>query len=387
VVRREGELTLHELCAYILSGNKGEDSLRGIRGLSFRDGNGTVVANPDRELIENLDTLPEIDYSLVELKKYAEPVYKNPYVMRYPCVGIITSRGCPGRCIFCTVKAVWGKTWRAKSIKKAVDEIELLNTKYGIRELSFLDDTVSLDKTRWGGICDEIIKRGLDIKWTTPNGIAYWTLDKFLLKKMKAAGCCRLTFGIESANEEIREFIGKPYSLSQVKELINFANKIGMWTICTNIIGFPYETKKQIMDTINFAKYSGTDFATFFFLSPHLTSDVYSYFRKENLLNFDYVFTNQNSEEQDYDAVYAALIEGGFPTKYFSADELKKMQINAYRSFIIYRAITYLVFLPLIRKMHSAEDVAYTAKLLFHGLKILSRNFCNKTTKSLLYKQ
>lgn len=381
IVRQEGEITFYELCKAILSES---NNFKDIRGLSFKDNNGDIIHNQGRELIKNLDELPPVDYSLIEVKKYVDSV-SNDYIMRSPSMGIITSRGCPCRCVFCTVKAVWGRTWRGKSVSRVIGEIESLYNNYGIREFSFLDDSVSLDKERWNKICDEIIRRKIDIKWTTPNGIAHWTLDKPTLKKMKQAGCYRITFGIESGSEETRKFIGKPYSLSQAKDLIRYANRIGMWTICTNIIGFPYETKEAINETIKFAKKSDTDFATFYLLAPNYASDVYSYFEKEGLFNFNLAFTNDNFNEQEYDAAIRILNDGGFPTKHFTADELKKIQIKAYRSFIIHRALSYLTILPLLKKVRSGEDLRYTLKLLFKGFTILLRSFYKKTTKSLLH--
>ena len=234
-------------------------------------------------------------------------------------------------------------------------------------------------------MCDEIINRKLNIKWTTPNGIAHWTLDKPLLKKMKTAGCYRVTFGIESGNIETREFLGKPYSLSQAKEMIQYANKIGMWTICTNILGFPYETKKSMDDTIRFAKKSGTDFATFYLLAPLVTSDVYGYFKKEGLLNFDFIFNDNVFDEEKYDEMNKIVNDGGVPTKYLTPEEIKKIQIKAYKSFIIYRTITFLNPLRLFRKVQSIEDLRYTSRLLYTGLKILFKSFYKKTTKALLY--
>ena len=260
VVRGEGEITFYELCNEILSG---ETNFSNINGLTYKGSSGNIIKTKDRELVKDLDVLP-YDYSIVDVKRYANVAYTSPFLMRYPVIGITSSRGCPGNCVYCTVKTVWGKTWRAKSAKKTVDEIEFLYTKYGIKEFHFLDDTASLDKKRWSKICDEIIDRKLDIKWSTPNGIAHWTLDKAILLKMKKAGCYRVTFGIESGNTPTRKFIGKPYPLSQAKEMIQSANNIGMWTICTNILGFPYETREAMEDTIKFAKTSGTDFATFY---------------------------------------------------------------------------------------------------------------------------
>ena len=113
-------------------------------------------------------------------------------------------------------------------------------------------------------ICDAIIDRKIDIRWTPPNGIAIWTLDRELLKKIKRSGCYRLTFGIESGNPETQKFIGKKLDRERVKEVIRNANSLGLWTLCTFIIGFPYETREAIYDTIDFAIDSGTDLALFY---------------------------------------------------------------------------------------------------------------------------
>lgn len=390
VVRGEGEITFHELCAAILGGKGVTD----IKGVSYRAENGAPVRAEDRPLIKNLEELPLPDYSLLDVKKYANPMNKSPYVMRYPLVGIMTSRGCPGKCVFCTVKAVWGRSWRARSAEKTVDEIEALVKNYGIREISFLDDSVSVNKQRWHGICAEIIRRKLDVKWTTPNGIAYWTLDDETLDLMKKAGCYRITFGIESANEETKKFIGKPYPLSHAKELIRHANKIGLWTICTNILGFPYETKEAMQDTVNFAKTSGTDFAAFYLLAPHLTSDVYGYFRDEGLLDYDMVFSDNWMDDEKYEKMFRSLYVGGFPTKYMTAEELKKVQLKAYREFMLHRAVSYLLNpLKLIRKMYSLESFFYVLKLIGAGFAIVTRSmlsagkFSKQSIFSVFYKR
>ena len=165
-----------------------------------------------------------------------------------------------------------------------VDELEHLAQAYGIREVHFLDDNISLDKKRMADMCDAIIERKIDIRWTPPNGIAIWTLDRELLKKIKRSGCYRLTFGIESGNPETQEFIGKKLDRGQVKEVIRNANSIGLWTLCTFIIGFPYETREAIQDTVECAIDSGTDLALFYRLGLWPGIPVYEVFRKEGLL-------------------------------------------------------------------------------------------------------
>lgn len=381
VVLGEGEVTFYELCKQILSG---KNTLEEINGISFRkDGNN--VATEKRELISNLDILPALDYSFIDIERYLDDTKVSPFLMRYPSFDVISSRGCPGQCVFCTVKNVWGRTWRGKSAERFVDEIESLNKKYGIREFAIMDDSASVDKKRWIKICDEIIKRNLDIKWTTPNGIAHWTLDKDIIKKMKDAGCYRVTFGIESGNLDTRRFIGKPYNLEQARELINYANKIGMWTICTNIIGFPCETESAIKDTVNFAKSSGTDFATFYLLCPDMTSDVYPYFKKEGLLDFDSIFDSEVLDEDRFEEMERALSEEGVDTKFFKKEQLRKIQMQAYRNFIIHRGLSFMFTLRLIRKIRSLEDFYCAVRFLMTGCKIFINSFLKSNTHAMLY--
>jgi len=386
VVIGEGEKTFLELCQAILNKKK---NFHRIKGIAFNQ-QGKIIKTPPRELIADLDEIPFPDRDLINFKKYLAKESDTPYLMRYPAAGLITSRGCPGRCVYCTVKAVWGRTWRGRSSQNVVDEIELLMKRYGIREISFLDDSASVNKKRWQAICEEIIKRKVDVKWTTPNGIAHWTLDKPTLIKMSQAGCYRITFGIESGNPQTRKFLGKPYPLSQAKKMIGYANQLGMWTICTNIIGFPYEKMKSIRDTIEFAKKSGTDFATFYLLIPQPTSDVYQYFRKEGFLNFDHFFKDLNLDGEEFERINYILNETGADTEYFKKEELKEIQKKAYREFIIYRALIYL-FHPrqIFNKVNSGEDLGYVLKLIREGLKIMIRtiNPFRTKTKDFLYKK
>ncbi len=370
VVIGEGEQTFLELCRDLLAKRR---NWRRIKGLAFNQ-KGKIIKTPPRGMIANLDEIPFPAREAIDFKKYLVGKEETPYLMRYPAAGVITSRGCPGNCVYCTVKAVWGRTWRGRSPENVVDEIEHLIQKYGVKEVSFFDDSASVNKKRWRAICDEMIKRKVEIKWSTPNGIAHWTLDKPLLKKMYQAGCYRVTFGIESGNPQTRKFLGKPYLLSQAKKIIRDANKLGMWTICTNIIGFPYEKMNSIRDTINFAKKSGTDFATFYLLIPQPTADVYQYFRKEGLLNFDRFFEDLKVDSEEFERVNYILNETGADTVYFKKEELREIQKKAYREFILHRGLTY-VFNPrrILQKIRSFEDLRYVLKLLSHGLKIILR--------------
>jgi len=382
VVMGEGEETFLELCRKILD----KQDFSEVKGIAFRSGEGLAVKTQARPFMPDLDKIPFPAYDLVDFKRYFTK--RHVFSMRYPATGIITSRGCPGECVYCTVRAVWGRSWRGRTAKNVADEIELLKNNYGIKEFSVLDDSASVDKKRWVAICDEIIRRRLDIKWTTPNGIAHWTLTKDVIAKMRRAGCYRLTFGIESGNAQTRKFLGKPYDLRQATELILYANRIGMWTICTYIIGFPYEDMRSIQDTIDFSKRSGTDFACFYLLIPQPTSRVYDYFKKEGLLNFDKFFESNEFSEEEFEKINYILNETGCDTKFFKKEELSVLQKKAYRSFIMYRAFSFILHpWRMAWKIRSTEDLCYVLRLVFKGLEIFLRtlNPLNKKSSDYLY--
>ena len=266
----EGEETLWQLAT--------KNDLSKIKGIVYKDGK-KIIKNEPRELIKNLDDLPFPAWEDLELGKYG--LNGGSFNMRKPVFPLVSSRGCPGHCLYCSVNSVWQHKWRGRSAKNVVDEMELLINKYGAREFAFQDDSVSVDKIRLKEICKEIIERKIDIKWTTPNGIAHWTLTKDLLLLMKKAGCYRITFGIESGDKELRRWVGKPYSLEQAKDLTEYANKIGYWTLATNIVGFPYENKENLENTLNFAVKSDVDLAFFFRLGPRPGTPIYEIFLKE----------------------------------------------------------------------------------------------------------
>lgn len=351
-VKGEGEVTFLNLVKAL----EKKRSLVKVTGITYRLGR-KIIQNPPAQFIKNLDEIPFPARHLLPMDVYHNP---DDFVMRFPLTSMVTSRGCPGRCVYCSIHSIWGHTWRGRSAKNVVDEIEHLVKDFGIREIHFQDDSMSIDKRRMNEICDEVIGRRVDIKWTTPNGIAHWTLDKPLLKKMKKAGCYRVTFGFESGNPEMRRWVGKPYKLEQAKEITQFANRIGMWTIATNILGFPYETKAQMQDTINFAIDSDCDFALFFRLGPRWGTPIFEIFKKEGWLPKD--------ERKLYSESVAC------DTKYVKGKELYKIQSEAYSRFLRRRLISFLNPLRMIRKIHSTEDLVYILRMSRLPPKIIMDN-------------
>ena len=368
VVRGEGEVSFWEIIRAL---EEKRDYLT-IPGTVAREG-GNIINNPQRNYLKDLDSLPFPAYHLLPMEIYFKTAKDSPYLMHSRMSGIISSRGCPGDCCYCSIHSVWGHTWRGRSPGNIIDEMEFLMQNYGVKEFSFLDDSVACSKERMGRICDEIIKRKLKISWSTPNGISHWTLDEPLLDKMKASGCYRITFGIESGNLQTREFIGwkKNFSLEQAKKMTKYANKIGLWTISTFIIGFPHEDSNSINDTINFAIDSDTDFAAFFLLMPFPGTRVYDVFKVEEFLNFDDLLDPSiENRESQFAKLGAALAQKGCDTNYFSQNELQLFLNNAYAKFWKARFVSFLNPLRILRKINSSKEFKYALRIILVGIKL-----------------
>ncbi len=348
IVSGEGEITFLEIVKRL---EKGEN-IYSVDGTIIRKGNG-ILRNSDRAFIENLDSIPFPARHLLPMDMYLSVHKKSmEYRMRTPCTTMITSRGCPGHCVYCSIHCVWGRKWRARSPANIVDEIELLTNQYKIKEIHFLDDNISLNSGRLNDICDEIIKRKIDIKWTAPNGIAIWTLNEKLIEKMKKSGCYRLTFGLESGNSDTLNFIGKHYNYEHARTIIRHANKIGLWTISTFIIGFPLETISSITDTINRSIDSDIDFAVYYIAAPFPGTKLYDVFEEQGLFH----------------SSYTSIFSGGSDTKYFTKEELKELQGKAYSQFLRSRLPTFP--LRVLRKINSFEDLIYAAKITGNAVKL-----------------
>jgi len=349
VVIGEGEETFLDLVRHLEKGK----SIKNVDGTAIKY-KGKIKINKERLLIKNLDDIPFPARELMPMELYMNDWYRQRMAMRPPRANIVTSRGCTGRCPFCSIHSIWHHTWRGRSAENVVDEIEILVKKYGAKEIAFQDDNVSLDKNRMGRICDLIIKRKLNIRWCTPNGIAIWTLDEKLIDKMKKSGCYKLTFGIETACLEIQKFINKTHiNLERAKEIIKYCNKKGIWTHSTFIIGFPYETREQIQQSIDYAMSTDLDMATFYMATPYPGTIMWDIYKKEGLLPPEEKILEWTTTP-DTDPLN---------TKYLDGKEIQELRNKAHARFYADRRKKFLNPLRILRKVHSIEEFKYMLKL------------------------
>lgn len=231
VIRGEGEITILELCNYLL---RGKGQLSQINGISYKE-KGIIYNNADRDFIEDLDILPFPDRRLFSMRKYSVPA------------SISTSRGCPGRCIFCAASALSGCKYRVRSAENIVEEFKYLNS-LGYSKIQIVDDTMTADLRRLNKFLKLLIEEDLNITWGCESRVDIISLE--LLQKMYKAGCRSIQFGVEAGNQKMLDCLKKKISLEQVKRVFKWCKEVGIKSASCLIIGQPFDTKNSIKDTI-----------------------------------------------------------------------------------------------------------------------------------------
>jgi len=246
VARGEGELTLAEIAGRI---GRGED-LSGVAGVTRRNPSGGVFREPDRSFIPNLDDLPMPDWEAVNRDIYSMFVPHTPLLYGKRYLGVLTSRGCPYKCVFC--HAIMGKCFRPHSVSRVVSEIELLYRTYGVERIEVLDDTFNLDRERALAIFSELGKRKLPVRLYI-CGIRADLLDAAMIDAMAAAGVVYVGMGIESASPATQAVIGKNLDLDKVKANCELLSRKGIFTTASFLLGLPGESVMDCVRTLCFA--------------------------------------------------------------------------------------------------------------------------------------
>ncbi len=292
VVMGEGELVLAQLIQALRSG----EELKQIAGLAFRENDGLWI-HPQRQYIKDLNQLPTPARHLFKVEEYFKINVPMQSLSRSPRnLPVATSRGCPYQCQFCSSTIHWGRRWRARSAENVLAELEELKERYKVEEIKFEDDNLTANKRRAKEIFKGMIERRLNLKWNTPNGIAVWTLDEEMLELMKESGCYEITVAVESGDEEVlKKIVKKPVDLKRTQEMVKVIKKLGIETSGYFIIGFPGETRQQIMNTINYARSLELDRCYIFIFTPLPGTPLAQLAFEKGLLKSDYDFENANN--------------------------------------------------------------------------------------------
>ncbi len=271
VVSGEGEKIFPEL----LSSLDNEKSIFDVKGIVFKEDNEIISTEPP-EKIRNLDQLPKPARHLFDMEKYTLMNTLN-------IASIVSSRGCPSDCNYCTVPAVFGTECRLRTAKNIVDEIEDVNERYGPDFFMFMDDNFDYDIDRLWRICELIEERNLDINWGCCSGGI--NSDKpDLLKEMRESGCKVLSYNLESGSKKSIEVMESTTTHEKTKKDLELADKHDLIKILNVIIGMPGEGEKDILESIEFAKEVKTEFPLFFLPTPYPGTKFYDTAKRQGMI-------------------------------------------------------------------------------------------------------
>ncbi|MDP2689319.1 MAG: radical SAM protein, partial [Deltaproteobacteria bacterium] len=260
-IRGEGERSFAELIEAL--GKNGDYG--GIKGLSYRSGK-RVVHNPPVEFIEDLDSIPYPARDLLMNKDSYTPEDMGL---------IMTGRGCPYACTFCSSSGVWNRGTRARSIENVLGEVRKVQAEYGTVQFSFKDDTFTLDRKRVMEFCKAVEGKGLRINWDC--NVRVNLIDYELLKRMKSAGCNGIKMGIESGSDRVlKEVMKKGTSVAQIRRASGIARKASIHWTGYFMMGLPTETREEMHETLRLMRQIRPDFASISVYEPFPGTSLFS---------------------------------------------------------------------------------------------------------------
>lgn len=309
VVKGEGQKPMQDLCDAWERG----DSPRGIPG---------TMAHPDDPIPEedvyysnNLDDYPIVDRAMVDYKRYYDVMGKGGIFTT-----IISSRGCPYRCTFCNTPR---HRYRVMTPGRVCDELKAC-IDLGIHEFYFVDDTFNITNQRVLDLCDEIIRRGLQMSWTVRFRVK--GVNRELLTKMKQAGCTRIQFGVEQGTEEGLLRLKKDVTVREIENAFALCREIGIRTVAYFMIGTPVErSREDVMDTIAYSIKLDPDFCMYNILTPFPGTTLYDEGQRDGVLDVNPWLEFMRHPREDFKAQVW--------DEHFSRAELREMLDTAYRRF------------------------------------------------------
>jgi len=283
----EAEETVVELVECLHAGG----DCRAINGIAFRDEDGSILKTSAREPIMDLDSLPFPDWDGIDLSLYHESdnyVGFTPDGYRY--MSLVTSRGCPYQCIFC--HNIFGKRTRFRSPENVLAEMRLLMERHNVNEFMIVDDIFNLDAVRMMRILDLMIDTySMDTRLTFPNGVRGDLFTPQQLDRLYQAGTYFMAFAIEVGSVRMQEMINKRLDVARTLENLKYASDLGIITCTFFMIGFPTETKEEILETLRIAAMPQIDLPNIFVTIPQYGTKLHELAQKEgkypDALDFD----------------------------------------------------------------------------------------------------
>lgn len=280
IVIGEGERTIVDLVNVL----KNNGNLSEVKGIAYKNNNKIVKTEP-QPLIQDLDSIPFPNWDGFDLSTYAPHDAFKEYgkLRRAP---IVTSRGCPNMCQFCSTSSFWGGKWRYRSANNVVDELEIIHNKYKVDYVGVTDCNFTTHKKRVIEICKEIINRKIDIVWAAESRVD--RADKEMLKWMKKAGCHIILYGVESGSSLILKTINKNITVPQIIEAFKNTKETGISARASLMVGNPNESEKTVNETINLIKTIKPDNIAIHITSIYPATSLYELAKLKGLIDDSY---------------------------------------------------------------------------------------------------
>jgi len=308
-VYKEGELTFIELLNSFKNQNP---ALENIRGISYYNPAGEIITNPAQALIGKLDSLPIPNYEIFD--SFDKNFGSRPYQ-------ILTSRGCPGRCVFCMNPLLNDGCWRGRSVDNVINELISAKQRYNIKSFVVRDDNFTQDMDRAEKICDRLIELNFNISWKCKAAVRADRVRPSLLQKMKLSGCDSLTLGIETGNPEIFPLVRKGESLETIQKGIEMIKAAHIDVAATMVIGLINDTYSSVLKSINFLKKIKIN-AHWYLALPFRGTELFDWVEKNGkfLIDCDFIDVFSHSAQE---------IVVPFETSDFTATERRRAYYKA----------------------------------------------------------
>jgi len=285
VIRGEGENAISAVAD--------RQPMKDIPNLTWKAADGEVVVNPDADEFVRLDDLPMPAYHKLPMRKYRSAIGA---AIRHPSIGMITSRGCPGKCTFCC-SGMFGRKTRFLSADNVYQQILLLKSHYGIREISFYDDTFTANQKRVERLCNLLLSNRLDISWSCFARVD--TVKPEILKLMKKAGCHQIMYGFETTDENVLKAVNKRVTASQYADVVAWTKNANIDIRGAFMLGSPEETEDSMRATIEYSKEIGIQYAIFNITTPFPGTALFAWVEENGFL--------RHTRWQEYDLSHAIL--------------------------------------------------------------------------------
>lgn len=336
VIRGEGEITTLEL----LQSLKKNRNIEQVAGLTFIK-NGETIRTPEREPISDLDSLPFIDFSDVNIDAYTETLWsdfilpdtirRQHNIKKVKFAPIITSKGCPGKCTFCFKQY---KGIRLRSAENVVSEIRKIYQNYHIKHIRFCDDTLNIDEKRLQKICKLILDENIKITWDT--SIRAYPLSVETARIMKASGCIKLSVGVETGSAKMMKSIKKGVSQEKVIRAFEICHQVGIPLVANLIVGLPGETNETINETYQFLKVIKPDYTIASVLLLYPMTDNYYHAKEVGFIDDEYFLNTEVVPYYTYEHNYQQLLD--YSQKLFLFNFIQQKNYRKILYYVLLRA-------------------------------------------------